>query len=57
MNTLLPTIILVIALIVGGGLRFQKACKTAHHAWSAPLFDLKSLKTIAKLELLRRTQR
>ena len=36
MNTLLPTIILAIALIVGGGLRFQKACKTGHHAWCVP---------------------
>jgi hypothetical protein len=36
MNTPLLTIIIVIALIVGGGLRFQKACKTGHHAWCVP---------------------
>jgi hypothetical protein len=36
MKTPLLTIILVIALIVGGGLTFQKACKTGHHAWCVP---------------------
>jgi len=36
MKTPLVTIILVIALVVGGGLRFQKACKTGHHAWCVP---------------------
>ena len=36
MNIPLVTVIIVIALIVGGGLRFQKACKTGHHAWCVP---------------------
>lgn len=36
MNTPLFTIIIVIALIVGGGLTVKKACKTGHHAWCAP---------------------
>ena len=36
MNTRLLTVIIVIALIVGGGLRLQKACTTGHHAWCEP---------------------
>jgi hypothetical protein len=35
MKAPLLTIIIVIALI-GGGLRFQKACKIDHHAWCVP---------------------
>jgi hypothetical protein len=36
MKAPLLTIIIVIALIVGGGLRFQKACKIGHYAWCVP---------------------
>jgi hypothetical protein len=36
MKTPLVTIILVIALVVGGGLKVKKACKTGHHTWCVP---------------------
>jgi hypothetical protein len=36
MNTPLLTVIIVIALIVGGGLTVKKACKTGLHAWCVP---------------------
>jgi uncharacterized protein YxeA len=36
MKTPLLTIIMVIALIVGGGLTIKKTCKTGHHAWCVP---------------------
>ena len=36
MKTPLLTIIVVIALIIGGGLTIKKACKTGHYAWCVP---------------------
>jgi len=35
MNTPLLTVIVVLALIVGGGL-VKKACKTGHYSWCVP---------------------
>jgi hypothetical protein len=36
MNAPLLAIIIVIALIVGGGLTVKKACKAGHHTWCVP---------------------
>jgi hypothetical protein len=36
MNAPLLTIIIVIALIVGGGLTVKKACRSGHHVWCVP---------------------
>jgi hypothetical protein len=36
MNTALLTIIILIALAVGGGLTVKKACKTGHYTWCVP---------------------
>ena len=36
MNTPLLTILIVIALIVGGTVTVKKACKTGQHAWCVP---------------------
>jgi len=36
MNAPVLAIIMVIALIVGGGLTVKKACKAGHHTWCVP---------------------